>query len=160
VERSSILVVAAAIIHDGRVLLARRAPGRAQGGCWEFPGGKVEPTESAPKALARELAEELNLVGAGLRVRVEEELGESEFHYGERPIRLVCYAVAIENGPERVSVALARSLLADDHDALVWAHPSDFPSFAFAPADLPLLPAVAAAVESRTVAPGSSVVGG
>jgi mutator protein MutT len=154
---SSILVVAAAIIHEGRVLLARRAPGRAQAGCWEFPGGKVEKNESAPEALARELAEELNLEGAGVRVQVEEALGESEFRYGERAIRLACYAVVMENAPVHANVAFARSLLAEDHDALVWASPGDFPSFAFAPADLPLLPAVQAAVIRRVLGGGSPV---
>ncbi len=56
--------VAAAVIVDGagRVLLARRAPHRHQGGLWEFPGGKVEPHETARIALARELYEEVGIV--------------------------------------------------------------------------------------------------
>ena len=58
-----ILYVAAALLTDdrGRVLLARRPPGKTMAGLWEFPGGKVEPGESPRDALARELFEELGL---------------------------------------------------------------------------------------------------
>jgi len=47
---------------DGRVLLARRPPGKVYAGYWEFPGGKVEPGEALEAALARELHEELGIV--------------------------------------------------------------------------------------------------
>ena len=55
--------VAAAVIHDdaGRFLLAQRPPGKAYEGYWEFPGGKVEPGESAAAAMRRELHEELGI---------------------------------------------------------------------------------------------------
>ena len=55
--------VAAAVIHDatGRFLLAQRPPGKAFAGYWEFPGGKVEPGESAAAAMRRELHEELGI---------------------------------------------------------------------------------------------------
>jgi 8-oxo-dGTP diphosphatase len=57
-----VLVVAAALIDaDGRVLLARRPPGKAMAGLWEFPGGKVGPDETPEAALVRELREELGL---------------------------------------------------------------------------------------------------
>ena len=47
---------------DGKILLASRPEGRAYAGYWEFPGGKVEPDETLPIALARELLEELGIV--------------------------------------------------------------------------------------------------
>lgn len=60
--RETILVVAAALVDaDGRVLLQQRAPGRHMEGLWEFPGGKVEPGETPEAALIRELAEELGI---------------------------------------------------------------------------------------------------
>jgi len=55
-------VVAAVIVRgDGRYLLAQRPAGKVYAGYWEFPGGKIEPGESAPAALARELLEELGI---------------------------------------------------------------------------------------------------
>jgi 8-oxo-dGTP diphosphatase len=55
-----ILVVAAALIDpDGRVLIAKRPPDKAMAGLWEFPGGKVETGETPEQGLIRELAEEL-----------------------------------------------------------------------------------------------------
>jgi 8-oxo-dGTP diphosphatase len=46
---------------DGQVLFAQRPPGKAYAGYWEFPGGKIEPGESAHDALVRELHEELDV---------------------------------------------------------------------------------------------------
>jgi 8-oxo-dGTP diphosphatase len=59
----TIVRVAAAVItrHDGCVLLAQRPIGKPYAGYWEFPGGKLEPGESALLALARELKEELGI---------------------------------------------------------------------------------------------------
>ena len=59
----AIVRVAVAILRraDGRVLLAQRLAGTPYPGYWEFPGGKLEPGESAPQALARELHEELGI---------------------------------------------------------------------------------------------------
>lgn len=56
-------VVALALLDDrDRVLMQRRPEGRAHGGLWEFPGGKVEPGEGPAAALVREIAEELSIV--------------------------------------------------------------------------------------------------
>jgi len=62
-QQSRILLVAACALVDsgGRVLLARRPDGKAAGGLWEFPGGKIEADESPEQALIRELREELGV---------------------------------------------------------------------------------------------------
>lgn len=52
-------VVAAIFIKDEMVLTCRRAPHKTSGGLWEFPGGKVEPGETAFAAIEREIKEEL-----------------------------------------------------------------------------------------------------
>ncbi len=48
-------------IKMGEILIAERAAHKHQGGCWEFPGGKVEAGENAFFALQRELKEELDI---------------------------------------------------------------------------------------------------
>jgi 8-oxo-dGTP diphosphatase len=57
-----VLVAACALVDDdGRVLLARRPPGKPMAGLWEFPGGKVEQDERPEQTLIRELHEELGI---------------------------------------------------------------------------------------------------
>lgn len=57
-----LLVAAVALMDaDGRVLLARRPPGKPLAGLWEFPGGKLRAGESPEAALRRELREELDI---------------------------------------------------------------------------------------------------
>jgi 8-oxo-dGTP diphosphatase len=60
--RRRVLVSAVALVDaDGRVLLARRPPGKPLAGLWEFPGGKVGDNETPEAALVRELKEELDI---------------------------------------------------------------------------------------------------
>lgn len=53
------VVVAAALVRNGRVLAQQRAYPPELAGRWELPGGRVEPLESARQALVRECREEL-----------------------------------------------------------------------------------------------------
>ena len=50
----------AAILQDGRLLLARRRR-PPEAGCWGLLGGKVDPFETVPAAVAREIAEEIGI---------------------------------------------------------------------------------------------------
>ena len=85
VEQPRIHVVAG-ILRDanGNVLLARRPAGKQDAGCWEFPGGKVDPGESPQAALVRELHEEL-----GIRASV----GHRRIAVASGPIILDVYEV-------------------------------------------------------------------
>jgi 8-oxo-dGTP diphosphatase len=67
-----VLVVAAAIVADGRVLVAQRDHPPELAGRWEFPGGRVRPGESATDALMRECREEL-----GIQVQVGPRVGRA-----------------------------------------------------------------------------------
>lgn len=58
---NTVQVVAAALVDDGRVLIAERPPGKHMAGRWEFPGGKLAGGETESQALARELREELGV---------------------------------------------------------------------------------------------------
>jgi 8-oxo-dGTP diphosphatase len=57
----TVLVAAAILVENGRVLLSQRKAGTHLAGAWEFPGGKVEPGEDPRAALRRELREELGI---------------------------------------------------------------------------------------------------
>lgn len=58
----SLMVVAAALVDaDGRILLQQRPAGKSMAGLWEFPGGKIEEGERPEAALVRELREELGI---------------------------------------------------------------------------------------------------
>jgi 8-oxo-dGTP diphosphatase len=53
------VVVATALIRDGRVLVAQRTRPPELAGRWELPGGRVEPGEDEAVAIVRECREEL-----------------------------------------------------------------------------------------------------
>lgn len=123
-----IRVVAGVVVRDGRILAAQRGPHGREPLLWEFPGGKVEGGESDADALVRELREEL-----GIDVAVEGLVGESVHAYAHARIHLVAYRCRLVSGePE-----------AREHAALRWLLPSELGSVRWAPADVPLLGAVA-----------------
>ncbi|MCB9690252.1 MAG: (deoxy)nucleoside triphosphate pyrophosphohydrolase, partial [Alphaproteobacteria bacterium] len=122
-------VVGAAILNDGRCLVARRGPDMALAGLWEFPGGKVEPGEAPQDALRREIQEEL-----GIEIQVGALLGVGEAMAGARRIVLSVYAA------EWVSGALV--LL--EHDEVRWCGVEDIEGLQWAEADVPVLPALKA----------------
>jgi mutator protein MutT len=79
----TIEVAAGLVFRDGKLLITRRFDDAHLGGLWEFPGGKLEPGETYPVCLARELREEL-----GIEVEVC-ELVESLTHpYPEKTVHL------------------------------------------------------------------------
>src|SRR5215510_16045607 len=82
-------VVAAVITRpDGSFLLGQRPAGKVYAGYWEFPGGKVEPGESAPAALKRELHEEL-----GIQVERAYPWLTRDYDYEHAAVRLRFYRV-------------------------------------------------------------------
>lgn len=92
------LEVVAGILRDahGRVLLARRPPGRPLAGLWEFPGGKPDAGESLMAALARELREELGVELHDLAPR-----GCTTHHQTGRRLRLHAFEATAWTGPVR-----------------------------------------------------------
>ena len=123
-----ILVVACALIDpDGRVLLAQRPPGKAMGGLWEFPGGKVDSGETPEDTLIRELREEL-----GITVK---EACLAPFTFASHPYQdfhllMPLYVCRRWDGRPQ----------ALEHSALKWVRPRDMGQYPMPPADLPLVP--------------------
>lgn len=124
---SPLLVVAAALIDaDGRVLVQQRPPGGSMAGLWEFPGGKLEPGETPEAALIRELEEEL-----GIRTHAS-CLAPATFAsepLGDKHLLLLLYVCRKWEG-----VVQARHAT-----ALQWVRPAQMYGLDMPPADLPLI---------------------
>lgn len=120
------LIVAAAIIDEGRLLAARRDNG-SYAGFWEFPGGKIEPGENDHTALARELLEELGVSGTiGAQVGGDWPLDKGN--------SMRVYLVRLAPGAEPACL--------DGHDELRWLRGNQTLSVSWIPADLPIVSAV------------------
>ena len=95
-QDSPIVVVLAAVIErDGRILVTRRLRNTHLAGLWEFPGGKCDPGESHEACLARELREEL-----GVESRIGEEMLVTEHAYPDRTVRLHFRECEIQGDPQ------------------------------------------------------------
>ncbi|MEO1366911.1 MAG: (deoxy)nucleoside triphosphate pyrophosphohydrolase [Acidobacteriota bacterium] len=126
-------VVGAAIVRPYLCLVARRAAHVPHAGCWEFPGGKVEPGESPRDALAREIREEL-----ALTVDVGPFLGRGVAPQPGRTIVLDVYRCRWTAG----------SLQLRDHDAVRWIQSGHIPDLVWSDADRPILDALASAIRA------------
>ncbi|OAQ20553.1 (deoxy)nucleoside triphosphate pyrophosphohydrolase [Thermosulfurimonas dismutans] len=117
--------VVAAFVRDvsGRILLARRPPGKARAGLWEFPGGKVKPEETPEEALKRELQEEL-----GVSAEVGQKLASVTHDYPEVTIELSLYEALIK-GP----------VVPQEGQEVAWFKPRELFDLELCPADRKLL---------------------
>ena len=117
--------VVAALIRDGeRILLCRRPAGKAQGGKWEFPGGKIEPGETGEAALARECREELDVM-----LEVGAPLADVCQEYPGRLVHLTLYEARIAEGtPRRL-----------EHSEIRWIEPRQLREYDLCPADARLI---------------------
>ncbi len=119
-----LLVTAAVIIEENRVLITRRPEYKPQGGFWEFPGGKLEPGESPVIALQRELKEELDV-----NISVGKILDALYHRYAWGPVLILAYRCRIIDGtPRNIEVT--------EH---LWVPLDKLHQYELLPADKPLI---------------------
>ncbi len=111
-----IQVVAGLIQDGGKVFATQRGYGDYKD-FWEFPGGKMEPGETPPQALVRELKEEL-----AIDVSVGGFLCTVEHDYPGFHLTMHCYFCAITGGksPELLEHEAAQWLGRDELDSVNW----------------------------------------
>jgi len=123
-EAERVVVTAAVIERDGKVLVARRRAGLVAAGLWEFPGGKLEKGEDPRRGLERELFEEFG---------VPSEAGE-----------LVCSVPFESSSASFELVVLRAKILSDDftltdHDDVRWLAPAEMDEAVFSKPDRPVV---------------------
>jgi 8-oxo-dGTP diphosphatase len=126
-KNPTLMVVAAALIDaDGRVLLQQRALGGQMEGLWEFPGGKIEAGELPEHALIRELQEEL---GVETEATDLTPAAFASAPLGERHMVLLLYLCRKWRGEPQPLQA----------SALKWVRPPQMHALPMPPADAPLI---------------------
>ncbi|EHK87760.1 (deoxy)nucleoside triphosphate pyrophosphohydrolase [Saccharomonospora azurea] len=121
---SATVVVGAALVRDGRLLVQQRAFPEDVAGLWEIPGGRVEPGETDVEGLRRECREELGVdVVVGDRVGAEVTLPNG--------MLFRVYAVTLDGAVEPRAV---------EHRALRWVTASELVELDWLPADQAFLP--------------------
>ena len=123
----TLIVVAAALVDpEGRVLLQQRLPGRAMAGLWEFPGGKLESGELPEVALLRELKEELGIETDSACLT---PAAFASAPLGERHMLLLLYICRQWRGTPAPL----------DASDLQWVRPNQMSALEMPPADTPLI---------------------
>jgi 8-oxo-dGTP diphosphatase len=123
-----LLVVAAALVDpDGRVLLCQRPEGKQLAGLWEFPGGKLDAGEKPEAALIRELKEEL---GIDVAESCLAPLTFASHAYPEFHLLMPLYVLRRWKG----------TVTSSEGQAMKWVRPADMKQYQMPPADLPLIP--------------------
>ena len=123
----TINVVAALIVHDGRIFATQRGYGEWRG-WWEFPGGKQEPGETPEDALVREIREEL-----ATEISVDRFVTTLEWDYPTFHLSMRCYLCSVISG----------SLTLLEHEAAAWLDREHLYSMKWLPADYVILDDIA-----------------
>jgi 8-oxo-dGTP diphosphatase len=123
-SRGATVVVGAALVHDGRLLVQQRAFPPDVAGLWEVPGGRVEDGETDAEGLRRECREEL-----GVEVVVGDRVGPEVRLPNGMLFRV--YAVTLADGMKPRPV---------EHRALRWVTETELDALDWLPADRAFLP--------------------
>ena len=118
-KMKTVHVAAAVILRDGQVFATQRGYG-AYKDYWEFPGGKIEPGETAEEALAREIREELDT-----EIAMDAPFDRVEYDYPEFHLSMQCFLCRVIRG----------SLVLKEHEAAAWLDRDRLDDVHWLPAD-------------------------
>ncbi len=120
-------VAAGVLRRQNQVLISQRRSRDPYAGLWEFPGGKLEPGETAREALHRELKEEL-----GVTIGTVMPLIRLYYRYPQRTVVLHVFDVLEFTGT-------AEGL---EGQVVSWQNPEELPKLPFLPANQAIVKAV------------------
>ncbi len=129
-----IVVAAAVLIHEDKVLLTRRLDDAHLAGQWEFPGGKLEDGEAPEDAVVRELQEE-----CGIDIAVDDILDVTFHRFPEKSVLLLFYACSFAGDVQDV-----KHLGVQEH---AFVTKDEFPNYTLPPADVEVVEKVRALLE-------------
>ena len=115
----TIKVAAAVIKKNDKIFATQRGYGEFKDG-WEFPGGKLEPGETAKQALIREIKEELDA-----DICVGRLIGTVEYDYPAFHLSMDCFLCTF----------LSDEMILKEHEAARWLSKEELDSVKWLPAD-------------------------
>lgn len=116
---------AAIVKKDGLILIARRKSGGSMSEKWEFPGGKVDPGETAEQALKREFMEEFEV-----QIEVGTCLASHDFSNHDKKYKLLAFETQLLSG----------DFILHEHTEIKWVRPHEISEFDLAESDRGILP--------------------
>ena len=125
-DKKNIKVVAAVIKNGNKIYATQRGYGEFKGG-WEFPGGKIEQSETSQEALVREIEEELET-----KIKVNDLIDTIKYDYPTFHLSMECFWCEIVKG----------NLVLLEAEAAKWLTKEELYSVDWLPADLLLIPKI------------------
>ena len=129
--KKRIEVVAAVILHEGRIFATQRGYGVWKN-WWEFPGGKMEAGETPEEALVREIREELST-----EISVDEFLYTVDYDYPQFHLTMHCYLCSL----------MTDSLHLNEHEAAKWLTKDELDGVKWLPADVEVVEVIKSKIQ-------------
>lgn len=126
-ETKKTIHVVAAIIRRGNEIFATQRGYGEYKDWWEFPGGKIEPGETAEEAVVREIKEELDT-----EVNVDKYITTVEYDYPGFYLIMDCFWCSIKEG----------HLTLLEHEAAKWLPLDNLRQVNWLPADVEVIDAI------------------
>jgi 8-oxo-dGTP diphosphatase len=120
--KKRINVVGAVLTKEQMIFTAQRSSKMSLAGMWEFPGGKIEPSETPKEALLRELKEELLCTA-----EIGDLIQTTEYEYDFGIVILTTFYCKLVGEEPKLT----------EHSEIRWIHVSELNQLNWAPADIP-----------------------